>query len=177
MDCHNRPAHAYKTPNDLVEQAMMLGRVDTSLPAFKTKAVAALTANYATVAEARAGIGATLREAYPDRPSVQGAIEEMQRVYEVNFFPEMNARWDKYPDNISHKNWMGCFRCHDDLHATADGQRMIKASDCNACHLFLAQGSGPELDRITSTGMSFEHPSGDVGDLSCNLCHNGANQE
>ncbi|BET65372.1 NapC/NirT family cytochrome c [Opitutales bacterium ASA1] len=177
IDCHNRPAHAYKTPNHLVEQALALGRVDQTLPEFKRHAVDALVADYATREEAAAGIAARLREAYPDRPTVQGAIEELQRIYSVNFFPEMKARWDVYPDNIGHKDWAGCFRCHDDLHATADGSTMIKSSDCNACHLILAQGSGSALERVFASGTTFEHPAGDVGDLSCNLCHNGKNQE
>jgi hypothetical protein len=175
VDCHNRPAHVFRAPNDLVQQAMALGRVDLSLPSFKTHAVNALTGDYASVEQAMAGIDATLRSAYPGRPSVQGAIEEIQRIYRSNFFPAMKARWDRYPDNSGHKDWAGCFRCHDDAHATADGRFLIKSSDCNACHLILAQGSGPDLERISALGMAFEHPAGDVGDLACNLCHTGAN--
>ncbi|MBE2215382.1 MAG: NapC/NirT family cytochrome c [Opitutaceae bacterium] len=176
MDCHNRPAHTYKTPNFLVEQAMALGRVDSALPAFKPKAVAALTAEYETVDSAMAGIAASMREAYPDRQTVQGAIEELQRIYRENFFPYMKARWDKYPENIGHKDWAGCFRCHDGEHKTPDAKETIKANDCNACHLFLAQGAGDKLHRIEPFGMPFEHPAGDVEGLLCNDCHTGANQ-
>ncbi len=176
MDCHNRPAHTYKTPNFLVEQAMALGRVDSALPAFKPKAVEALTADYATVDAAMAGIAGSLREAYPDRATVQGAIEELQRIYRDNFFPYMQARWDKYPENIGHKDWVGCFRCHDGEHKTPDAKQTIKANDCNACHLFLAQGAGEQLHKIEAFGMPFEHPAGDVEGLLCSDCHNGANQ-
>jgi nitrate/TMAO reductase-like tetraheme cytochrome c subunit len=174
IDCHNRPAHIYKTPNFLVEQAMALGRIDRSLPNLKTTGVAALTADYATVDEAMAGIGAAMRAAYPGHASLPGTIEELRRIYRVNFFPAMQARWDRYPDNIGHKDWPGCFRCHDDQHATADGRRKIKASDCNACHLFLAQGSGPSLEAIVPAGMKFDHPAGEV-DGGCADCHNGQN--
>lgn len=176
IDCHNRPAHVFKTPNFLVEQAMALGRIDRSLPAIKQSAVAALTAVYASEEEAMAGIDASLRTAYPAHPEVQGAIEEAQRIYRANFFPAMNARWDKYPDNIGHKDWSGCFRCHDDQHATADGRQTVRSSDCNACHTILAQGESLELAGLSPMGATFEHPAGEVGELACNMCHNGANQ-
>ena len=89
-----------------------------------------------------------------------------------NFFPEMKASWKVYPDNIGHKDWPGCFRCHDDMHKTADGKRSIKASDCNACHTILAQGSGAELDQLTPKGQKFKHP-GDEVEGGCNDCHTG----
>jgi len=178
VDCHNRPAHNYKTPNFLVEQALALGRVDRTLPNFKREGVAALTATYETVDAARAGIDGALRRAYPDRPSVQGAIEELQRIYQNNFFPLMNARWDAYPENIGHKDWPGCFRCHDDVHTSADGQLSISSTNCNACHDIIAQGSGADMEKLVGgNGQPFAHPGGDVEGLACNLCHNGANQE
>lgn len=175
IDCHNRPAHIFKAPSTLVEQAMALGRVDLRLPKFKEHATNALLVEYATVDEAMKGIAAALRAAYPDRPTVQGAIEELQRIYRANFFPLMNSRWDKYPDNIGHKNWAGCFRCHDDEHATPDGKFMVRSSDCNACHTILAQGSGPGLETLTPAGLEFQHPADDVTGLACAMCHSGGN--
>ena len=124
-----------------------------------------------------AGIDGALRRAYSDRPTVQGAIEELQRIYRSNFFPLMKARWDVYPDNIGHKDWAGCFRCHDDVHTTQDGRFTISASNCSSCHDILTQGSGADLEKLVGTGMEFQHPSGDVSGLACNMCHNGANQE
>ncbi len=84
----------------------------------------------------------------------------------------MKARWETYPDNIGHKDWPGCFRCHDGLHKTADGKRSIKANDCNACHTILAQGSGDELDQLSPAGQKFKHP-GDEVEGACNDCHTG----
>jgi len=37
----------------------------------------------------------------------------VKRVYHQNFFPEMRVSWQAYPDNIGHKEFPGCFRCHD----------------------------------------------------------------
>jgi nitrate/TMAO reductase-like tetraheme cytochrome c subunit len=96
----------------------------------------------------------------------------VQLIYKDNFFPDMKASWKVYPDNIGHKDWPGCFRCHDGLHKTADGKGSIKANDCNSCHTILAQGSGAELDQLTPKGQKFKHP-GDEVEGGCNDCHKG----
>jgi len=175
MDCHNRPAHMYKTPNDAVNLAMSLDRIDRTLPWIKTNAVYALTRDYKDETQALQGIATTLADHYPNlrgNPRIKQAIDSVQQIYSDNFFPEMKASWKVYPDNIGHKNWPGCFRCHDGKHLTADGQRSIKASDCNTCHTILAQGSGADLLKLTPGGQEFKHPGGDY-DPNCNDCHSG----
>jgi len=177
MDCHNRPAHRYMSPDSAVNLALSLGAtnsygIDSTLPWIKTNAVFALTRNYKTDTEARDGIATALAERYPNNPSILKAIPVVQQIYKDNFFPEMKAEWSDYPDNIGHMIWPGCFRCHDGNHKTEDGKRTIKANDCNACHTILAQGSGAELLQLSPGGQQFKHPGGDY-DLSCNECHNG----
>jgi len=175
MDCHNRPAHMYKTPNDAVNLAMSLGRIDAELPWVKTNAVYALTREYRDETEALRGIATTLADAYPSlagEANVKQAIDTVQQIYRDNFFPEMKANWSIYPDNIGHKNWRGCFRCHDGEHTTADGKRSVKANDCNSCHIILAQGTGAALLEMTPGGQEFKHPGGDY-DPNCNECHTG----
>ena len=172
MDCHNRPAHKYQTPNDAVNLAISLGHIDRTLPWIKTNAVYALTRDFKTETEALQGIATHLAERYPNEPRIRPVIDVVQQLYRDNFFPEMKASWKIYPDNIGHKNWPGCFRCHDGKHQTEDGTRTIKANDCNACHTILAQGSGAELLQIAPDGQPFKHPGGDY-DLTCYDCHNG----
>jgi nitrate/TMAO reductase-like tetraheme cytochrome c subunit len=185
MDCHNRPAHRYQSPNEAVNLAMARGKtdpllpwIDPSLPWIKTNALFVLTQPYTTEAQARQGIATGLAERYPAdkypalQDSVREAIDAVQRIYSDNFFPEMKANWQVYPDNIGHKDWPGCFRCHDGQHKTADGKRVIKANDCNACHTILTQGRGAELDLLTPNGQKFKHP-GDEVDGACNDCHDG----
>ena len=172
MDCHNRPAHKYQTPNDAVNLAISLGHIDRTLPWIKTNAVYALTRDFKTETEALQGIATHLAERYPNEPRIRPVIDVVQQLYRDNFFPEMKASWKIYPDNIGHKNWPGCFRCHDGKHQTEDGQRTIKANDCNACHTILAQGSGDELLQLSPAGQAFKHPGGDY-DLTCYDCHNG----
>ena len=172
MDCHNRPAHRYASPDDAVNLAISLGKLDRSLAYIKTNAVFALTRKYTNEVLALQGIATFLSERYVNCANVRPAIDAVQEIYKDNFFPEMKASWQVYPENIGHKNWPGCFRCHDGLHKTADGKRMIKANDCNACHTILAQGNGPELEQLSPSGQKFKHP-GDEVDGACNDCHTG----
>jgi nitrate/TMAO reductase-like tetraheme cytochrome c subunit len=178
MDCHNRPAHRYQTPDNAVNLAMSMGQIDRALPFMKTNALFALTQPYTNENQALQGIATILAEKYPTdkfagvQPSVRAAIASVQKIYQDNFFPEMKANWQVYTDNIGHKDWPGCFRCHDGLHKTSDGKRTVKANDCKACHTILAQGKGAELDLMTPNGQKFKHP-GDEVDGACNDCHSG----
>jgi len=169
MDCHNRPAHRYMSPDAAVNVALSLREIDPDLPWIKTNAVYVLTRKYQTGEEAREGIATLLAERYPNDPRVRQAIPVVQKIYQDNFFPEMKAQWSVYPDNIGHMLWPGCFRCHDGNHKADDG-RVVKANDCNACHTILAQGSGDELLQLSPAGRKFNHPGGDY-DLSCYICH------
>lgn len=172
MDCHNRPAHRYESPNSAVNLAMSLGQIDRSLPYVKTNALYVLTRSYTNETQALQNIATKLADRYPNDSRVTPVINAVQQIYADNFFPEMKASWQAYPDNIGHKDWPGCFRCHDGVHKAADGKRTIKADDCNACHTILAQGRGAELNQLTPNGQKFKHP-GDEVDGACNDCHTG----
>jgi nitrate/TMAO reductase-like tetraheme cytochrome c subunit len=118
------------------------------------------------------GIATALAERYPDNARIGPVIDAVQEIYKDNFFPEMKASWKTYPDNLGHKNWPGCFRCHDGKHFAEDGKRSIASSDCNACHTILAQGVGADLLKMTPGGQAFKHPGGDY-DNGCADCHTG----
>jgi hypothetical protein len=174
MDCHNRPSHNFESPNDAVNLAMSLNHIDPGLPWIKTNAIYALTQNYTNETQALEAIATKLANSYPDGPRVRETIKAVQQIYKDNFFPEMKAEWKVYPDNIGHRDWPGCFRCHDGKHTTADGKRTIKANDCKACHTILAQGSGAQLEQFTPAGQKFVHPGDEIDASSlCNECHDG----
>jgi nitrate/TMAO reductase-like tetraheme cytochrome c subunit len=174
LDCHNRPAHHFRAPNDAVDLDMAAGRIDRSIPLVKSNVVAALTGSYSTEDEALQKIADRLRSKYANAPQLASLVAETQRIYRNNFFPEMKTDWRAYPNNLGHKEWPGCFRCHDGLHKAADGKTRIQASDCNSCHVILAQGSGEQLEKLNAKGYSFFHIDAINEDFSCNNCHTGA---
>jgi hypothetical protein len=174
MDCHNRPAHTLQTPNAAVNLAMSLGKIDPALKWIKTNAVYVLTEKYTNETQALESIATHLARQYPNEPRIQPAIDAVQAIYKENFFPEMNADWRAYPNNIGHKDWPGCFRCHDGQHKSADGRKSVSASDCNTCHTILAQGAGKELEKMDAGGLKFAHPGDELDENpTCNECHTG----
>jgi nitrate/TMAO reductase-like tetraheme cytochrome c subunit len=177
MDCHSRPAHKLHTPNEAVDLALLTGRLDPKTPWVKSKVVAALVKPYSSRAEAEQSIARDLREAYPDPAQANPIINEAQAIYRQNFFPEVNVDWRTYPDFVGHKNWNGCFRCHDGKHVSTDGKMSIKASDCRSCHLILAQGGGEALEQINAKGHDFIHIDAPYADFSCIDCHTGGPQK
>ena len=174
MDCHNRPAHQFQPPANAVDLAITLGKIDSALPWIKSNAVAVLTRDYKNEPEALETIANALRASYPANPKLDPGITAVQDIYRRNFFPEMKADWRVYPDNIGHKDWPGCFRCHDGLHKATNGKKMIPASDCNSCHTILSQGSGPDLDKLSPRGHNFFHVDAEYSDFACANCHSGA---
>lgn len=174
MDCHNRPAHSFSTPESAVNLAMSLGRIDRGLPYIKTNAVGVLCRRYTNETEALQQIATTLSDRYSGDARIHTAIDTVQQIYKDNFFPEMKSDWRVYPNNIGHKDWPGCFRCHDGQHKSGDGKRVIKFNDCNACHVILAQGSADQLSLVSPLGQKFKHPIDEYDPaFQCTDCHNG----
>ena len=174
MDCHNRPSHRFRSPNDAVDHALANGQIDPKIPWVKQKVVDVLTQPYSSKEEALKKIDAALRADYPDRADVGSIISQAQTIYSANFFPEMKTDWRVHPDNLSHKETSGCFRCHDGQHKAADGKTTVKASDCKSCHLILAQGNDEEILKLNAKGYDFIHIDAEYSDFSCAECHTGA---
>jgi hypothetical protein len=134
-----------------------------------------LTQTYDTEPHAVENISATLRAKYSGAPQTDALVQAVQNIYSQNFFPEMKADWRAYPENLGHKNWPGCFRCHDGTHAAVnDPKKKIPASDCASCHTFLAQGAGAELEKLNPRGDTFTHIDAPYTDFDCARCHTGA---
>jgi nitrate/TMAO reductase-like tetraheme cytochrome c subunit len=180
IDCHNRPAHNYFSPNQAVDQSFDAGKLDTNLPFLKAKAVEALAKPYNTNDEAMEGIATMIndyyRASYPDLAvsrgdAISGAVTEVQRMYQTYFFPEMKTDWQAHPNNIGHYNAQGCFRCHDGQHFATDG-RVIR-NDCAVCHTTLDQTIAGKT--VAAPGGMFQHPVnlGDRNTFQCASCHKG----
>ncbi len=177
IDCHNRPAHRFSPPNTSVDIAMAAGKIDPSLSWIKSNAVAVLTGAYATEDDALAKISEKLRGKYSTYPNLETLVTEVQGIYKNSFFPEMKADWRAYPDNIGHKNWAGCFRCHDGKHKSEGAKQMIQAKDCKSCHTILAQGDAAGMAKLDPKGHNFFHIDANMDEFSCTECHTGGMQK
>jgi hypothetical protein len=185
MDCHNRPSHNYQPPAFFINNAMAAGSIPTELPKIKATAMDILSQKFGTTDSARMIISQKInsfyQSNYPDiyankRNLVNKAVAGIQEAFSKNIFPEMKVRWDVYPNNIGHMEFMGCFRCHNDNHTAQQG-RVIK-KDCSLCHNINAQGpiEKPEVSPVNAF-LQFKHPAEEVGDswkeMNCAECHTG----
>ena len=170
MDCHNRPAHSFDSPDTAVDNSMAQGRIDPKIPNIKKDAVEVLKKKYNNAQEATQTIATELNAKHGNEPNIKATIDEVQKIYRENFFPDMKAGWEDYPVNIGHKQWPGCMRCHDGDHLSNDVAAPKQLStDCKTCHVTLAQGADP--DKLTPD-VKFRHPGGSMGGQQCYECHN-----
>jgi len=144
-DCHNRPGHSFELPEHAVDEAIGQGQISAKLPFIKKQAVAVLRQNYADRDTAVREIAATLdrfyRTNYPsvassNGPDIKNAVAAVQTIYQRNIFPDMKVAWGSYPSNLGHTDSLGCFRCHDGDHQSADGRTI--SNDCGTCHNLVA---------------------------------------
>ena len=153
LDCHNRPAHRFRMPDEAADEAIAAGSVDRNLPFLKQQMVRALSGSHPSREAARSAIASSIEGYYRDSHpevyaqsggAVRAAVQATQGIYEANVFPEMALTWGTYPDHLGHERFPGCFRCHDGNHRSADG-RVIPA-DCETCHTVTAmQETAPAI--------------------------------
>ncbi len=182
LDCHNRPSHDYRVPQNFIDKSMAEGRISKTLPSIKLIAMMALNQDYPTKDSAFVVIKSQVFEYYESvepevletrKEEVEQSIAEIQDDYANNIFPEMNASWKNYPNNIGHMESDGCFRCHNDRHTSESGKVISK--DCNLCHNILAQGTPDNMEYSNSfEPLEFKHPV-DIDEEwrteSCSTCH------
>jgi NapC/NirT cytochrome c family, N-terminal region len=159
-DCHNRPTHAFDLPERAVDKALASGAIPPALPFAKKTGVEILKATYASDEEASnkipAAFTAFYQQKYPDISSksgndVNGGARAVLAIYRRNVFPDLKVTWGTYPNNLGHTDSPGCFRCHDESHATT-AQKTI-SQDCNLCHNPLAvDETSPDV--LTTLGLA-----------------------
>jgi hypothetical protein len=140
VDCHNRATHIFQRPSDAIDDAMSRGLIAADLPNIKEQGVAALEKKYATIEEGTAAVAAVedyYRTQYPDlyatrEADVKKAVAALQTIFSNTQFPVTGADWETHNNNIGHKDFPGCFRCHDGKHLSSDNQAI--RLECNLCH-------------------------------------------
>ena len=184
MDCHNRPAHKFRSPQDAVDVFLEVGEIDSSLPFIKREAVKALLQPHPDEQTASTKIANHLigfyKDNYPElwqtresKTSVNHAVDMVRLIYSRSFFPAMKVDWETYPDNIGHHNSPGCFRCHEGKHVNQRGESI--SHECNVCHTFLNPVEKEGEASYIQEG-EFIHPfalEGTHAILRCDKCHTG----
>ncbi len=159
IDCHNRAAHSFDTPEEALNNDMAAGSPSAALPFVHKQGLVLLKANYASQTDAAdkitAGLENFYRTQYPQiwnsqRVQVDRAAKTLVAIYGENVFPFMKVTWGTHPNNLGHNDYPGCFRCHDGSHTAKDGTSIN--NDCSVCHNLLAvDETNPKL--LADIGM------------------------
>ncbi len=187
VDCHNRATHIFRNSDDALDAALANGTIAADLPFIKQYGSEVLGKPYASEAEAAVAIAGVVdlyktqhAEVYSARqPDVEAAVAGLQAIFDKTAFPFMNVTWESHPDNIGHKNFPGCFRCHDGKHLSSDNQAI--RLECNICHsipqvalpgqllpaIQTASAAEPEAHRSTTWLAEHRYKF----DASCEGCH------
>ena len=140
LDCHNRLGHPFLTPGKAVNAALADGKVSKELPFAAKELTTLLTDHYENQEEALVATEALVtqyRQSYPDLPGVtdreiQRAIDFAKETIPRLIFETPGVTWKSFPNNGGHKDFPGCFRCHDGKHVSDDGA--IIPLQCTLCH-------------------------------------------
>jgi hypothetical protein len=140
VDCHNRVGHPFPAPEDLADAALASGLLSTDLPYAKQYMLDLLSGSYESQEEALAAVQAVKGQyvdTYPDAATNQAdEIEQAELLAEELItrlvFEEPGVSWRDFPDHNQHKDFAGCFRCHNGKHLSADGTSI--RLHCNICH-------------------------------------------
>jgi formate-dependent nitrite reductase cytochrome c552 subunit len=153
VDCHNRAAHSFETPERAIDDAMAHGEIATGLPHVKKAGLELLKGSYSSGDEAAQKIPAALASFYqrqlPEAAAkrseeIRFTGQSVAAIYRRNVFPDLKVTWGTYPNNMGHTDYPGCFRCHDDSHSTSDKKTITQ--DCGSCHQSLAvEEASPEI--------------------------------
>jgi len=182
INCHNRPSHMFPAPDALVDRNLSGGNISPKLPWIKNLATLAIIKNYpdpqTASKEIRKGIEEFYAQKYPEvlktqKSLVDSAIKTIISLYERSVFPDMKVNWLTYPNNIGHRNWPGCFVCHDGQHVNDTGQAIFRS--CTVCHTVAQRGPLLPLGATTPVGKEEPwHPMpllGKHANLLCHRCH------
>lgn len=192
IDCHNRISHTFQSPTQAMDQALSLNNINATIPVIHKKGVEVLSGKYKDSAEADKAIDdldAFYQKEYSayyvkNASQIKDAISYLKKTYQDLVFPTQDLSWTTHPDNIGHKDWPGCFRCHDGKHFTSDNKQAIRL-ECNVCHtlpevsaigspapvISIARSDEPESHRTTT--WIAEHRT--QFNASCQQCHDTRN--
>ena len=191
ITCHNRITHRVNTPEASMDKALERKVIAPDIPDIHRKGVEVLYANYTTQEQGLNGIAGLVdyyRVYYPDyfannQQTVLDAVAAIQDIYRQTVFLEQKSDWNSHSNNVGHKDFPGCFRCHDGKHL--DNQQQAIRLECNLCHSIpvvagpqdfvtkIEISRGPEPESHLNSNWIAGHRT--HLDQSCALCHTTSN--
>jgi len=194
IDCHNRASHYIPNPDRALNEAIAAGSISRDIPWVKKNFLALLQQRDLRDAKFEQEIK-ILNEMYQEQYSglgdtiLEDAFDELRQIYRQTVYSDMEINWRTYPDGLGHKDFPGCFRCHDGQHVTesttVDPARKVIRKECNLCHsvpLKLEAGeidAQPVLEEVLNTASEPEthfdaqwaDNHGSYKNDSCYSCH------
>ncbi len=164
VDCHNRVGHPFPYPERATDDAIAEGRLSRDLPFARREMVDLLSADYADQEEALAAVEAVRERYITEYPEVAAKYpEEIEQAAETGrelikrvVFEEPGITWESFPDGGQHKEFAGCFRCHDGNHVNEEGESI--RLHCNICHSIpMTVGEGDRVPQMPV--VSVEEPA------------------
>ena len=146
MDCHNRAGHPFRDPESVIDAAFASGELNRGLPYIKKT----ILGMFDEIVESKEQAMKVVEQTYEDyRKAHAQAVEEFESGNAREFieqrkefwadllvssdFPEAeDVTWRSFPDNLGHKNFPGCFRCHSGRLQDEKGTPI--PVNCSSCH-------------------------------------------
>jgi nitrate/TMAO reductase-like tetraheme cytochrome c subunit len=193
FDCHNAVGHPFPNPEDLVDTAIAEGKIDRALPSAKARAVALIEKSSKLVGfekDLAPQIEKLIAESAPKveqtdetRAQEKKFATEMKRILLDASFSHEGLSWKTFPSHAGHKDFPGCFRCHDGKHLNEKGESI--RLQCTLCHDLpqvvreVGEGSVPSLVKgkegnappSSHSKPNFMHDHQNQATKKCESCH------
>ncbi len=187
FDCHNAVGHPFRNPEDLVDEAIATGRIDRSLPKAKARALALIEQAQKLTGphkEMGAKLEKLIAEAAPKGEPTEAEKKfraAMKQILVDSSFSHPGLSWASFPNHGGHKDFPGCFRCHDGKHLNEKGEAI--RLQCTLCHNLPQverEGGKGSVPSTVAAGLTpppsheepnFMHDHRTKLDDSCTMCH------
>lgn len=194
IDCHNASGHPFTNPSNLVDDALQEGLIDRSVPTVKARSEQIIEKAFGIagpeeerskkyqqiIADARP------KTANPKTKDAEAQFEkQMLRILLLSSFNGEHEgkplTWKNFPNNVGHKDFPGCFRCHDGKHQNEKGEAV--RLQCTLCHAIPQVAREDGAKTVASTvspdltapdfhsDPNFMHEHRTKLDDSCAACH------
>ena len=192
IDCHNAAGHPFRNPADRVDNAIADGH-DRPQHAVDQGARAGDHREGVAAPRPDRGAGPAVREDHRRRRAEgraeargeggRAAVREDRccEILKLSEFEAKDLTWKSFPNHVGHRDFPGCFRCHDGKHVNEKGEAI--RLQCTLCHDIPQVTVDGELKTVASTvapGLTppdshnepnWMHDHRSKIDSSCAMCH------